>query len=420
MNFLQSLNYLNSFANLERLTQGSPLQKRFLNLDRMRLLLEWAGHPEKAFFPVVIAGTKGKGSTGFFLESILSEAGIPCGFYSSPHLETPRERIRLQGRLISERCWAAGLSEIKRMLFKKRLAQAAEPFTYFEIMTLLAMLAFKAAKVRVGIFEVGLGGRLDAVNVLKAPLAVLTPIDMDHEDFLGNTLAKIAVEKAGIIHAGAEVVTAPQKFSALKVVRARVRQCHAVLHQVKGELGLQAGLFGAHQSLNAAVAQKTAVVLQARFGFVIPAAAVKRGLAKSHWPGRFEVMQGNPGIILDGAHNPVSVRALVAALKAARLKGPRVLVFGVTKDKNFKEMLRVLAGYFNEIIVTPLSDNPRGREIASMLPEAARCFKAVYPVASPEEALALACRKLAWGGWLAATGSFFLIGRLRPLVKKLP
>ena len=418
MNFLQSVNYLNSFVNLERLTHG--IQNRFLNLDRMRLLLEWAGHPEKSFFPVVIAGTKGKGSTGFFLESILSEAGIACGFYSSPHLETPRERIRIRGSLISERHWATGLSEIRRILSKKRMAQAAEPFTYFEIMTLLAMLVFKDAKIRVGIFEVGLGGRLDAVNVLEAPLAVLTPIDMDHEDFLGHTLAKIAAEKAGIIHARAEVVTAPQKSAALKVIRARVHQCRATLHPVRAARSVHAGLFGPHQKINAAVAQKAAEVLQARFGFKIPGSAVKRGLAKSHWPGRFETIAGKPGVILDCAHNPVSVRALVSALRSAKLKGPRILLFGVTQDKNFKEMLRALAGYFDEIIVTPLTGNPRGRETGSILPEAARYFKAVYSAASPAEALAIARHRLSRDGWLVATGSFYLIGSLRPLVKKLP
>ena len=218
MTYSQSLNYLNSFLNLERII-FTP-NNRLWNLERMELLLKWFSHPEKSFFPVLIAGTKGKGSTGFFLESILIEAGIRTGFYSSPHLEDPRERIRIQGRMISKKVWCKGVEAIRRVLKKYSVSPLRMPprfekeimrgVTYFEILTLLAALLFKKAGIKAGIFEVGMGGRLDATNALGAKVVILTPVHLDHEAILGGTIAKIAVEKAAVVHKGSEVVLSPQ------------------------------------------------------------------------------------------------------------------------------------------------------------------------------------------------------------------
>jgi len=206
MNYSESLRYLNSFLNLERITfiPGN----RLWNLRRMQILLKWFPPKKRAqdFLPILIAGTKGKGSTGYFLESILGASRIPCGFYTSPHLEDPRERIRIRGRMVSRGVWTRGVNQIRKGLTGRRLPPAAGEFTYFEIMTLLAILLFRQAGLRIGIFEVGMGGRLDATNALAAPLVILTPINLDHEAFLGNTVGKIAAEKAAIIHRGARVV----------------------------------------------------------------------------------------------------------------------------------------------------------------------------------------------------------------------
>ncbi len=440
-----------------------PADRRW-KLERMRSLLALFEHPEKSFIPVVIVGTKGKGSTGFFLQSILKSAGISAGFYSSPHLETPLERIRINGEIISKSLWAQWLSLIRCVLdgHKVRgvpLAGLLEQATYFEIMTLMAALAFKEKEVKIGIFEAGMGGRLDAVNALGASCVIVTPIDLDHQEFLGDTLAQIAVEKAAVIHPGASVITAVQKQEALRIIRTRVKKMQARLWRVTKPVRFSVGLRGEHQKWNAAVAVKAATILvsslpdgkdshvrnavgvesfrsspgdgkdshvrnavgvesfrSSRGGEEAMRLAVQSGLAATDWPGRFEIFPGNPSVILDGAHNPVSARALVQTLRALKFQGPEILIFGVAQDKDFRKILIQLSGYFREVVLAPLPRSGRGREVSSLLSESARLFSGVFPARTLREGMSLAQQCVGKRGRIVATGSFYLVGALRKML----
>ncbi len=410
MRYTESLRYLNSFLNLERITYLPD--NRLWNLARMRLLLDWAGHPEKYFFPILIAGTKGKGSTGFFLESILSSAKISCGFYSSPHLEDPRERIRIGGKIISQSDWNKGLAHIRRILGRRPLPSRLGNFTYFEIMTLLAMMVFKKAGIRVGIFEVGMGGRLDATNVLDAKIAVVTPIHFDHEAFLGYTIPKIAREKAAIIHAGSYVVLSQQKPAANREILKRSRKMRAHIFHAAPAKEFRLGLAGEFQKTNAGAAVCAANILRTHFRFLIPKAAIRKGLSKKNWPGRLEFIRRRINWLLDGAHNPASVQALTRHLEHEYPKRKRLLVFGTSRDKRSDKMLATLSRYFDDCILTPTA-NPRSQELGVLLNQARGKFTRIFPVGSSDQALELASR-VADGNTLAVVaGSFYLIGEAR-------
>lgn len=414
MNYSDSLRYLNSFLNLERIIFHP--QNRLWNLKRMRLLLEWFDHPEKSFFPVLIAGTKGKGSTGFFLESILKASAIPAGFYSSPHLEDPRERIRLQGRMISRRTWIEGLRRVRNVLKTHRLQKSIGDFTYFEIMTLLAILAFKQAKVRIGIFEVGMGGRLDATNTIHAPLVILTPVYLDHEAFLGDTIAKIADEKAAIIHGGADVVVSPQKKAARDVIRRRIRSKKATAWTAASIPNIPLGLLGDFQRINAGAAVQAARILKDRYGYPMADEKVILGLTCDHWPGRLEYFKGRPDIVIDGAHNPSSIQALVGSLRKLFAHRRQILIFGASRDKRTDKMLQILGTFFEEIVLTPIP-TPRSQEMEVLLREARPHFKRIYPQRNVAEALEFGRRMAGRNDLMVVTGSFYLIGEVRKLIK---
>ncbi len=416
MQYSDSLRYLNSFLNLERIIYHP--KNRLWNLDRMRILLDWFDHPEKSFFPILIAGTKGKGSTGFFLESILTASGIRTGFYSSPHLEDPRERIRLQGQMVSRNDWLEGIRGIRLILSKRHLNSRYGDFTYFEIMTLLAMLIFKRKSSQIGIFEVGMGGRLDATNVLDPKVEILTPIYLDHEAFLGDTVAEIAREKAAIIRQGADVIVSPQVKEAKKVIGIEIRKKKARCRRVVPyhDFKIKLGLIGEHQKVNAGLAVAAAMVLQKKYGFPISKEAIRSGLQRKNWPGRFEIFLRKPEFVLDGAHNPSSVKALTRALRERYADRDRLLIFGTSRDKRSDQMLKELGSFFDRIILTPLP-TPRSQEIAVLMHEARKNFRVIIPTSSIHEAVTLS-KKLARSKTLVvATGSFYLIGEVRKLIR---
>ncbi len=451
MNYSQSLRYLNSFLNLERIL-FTP-RNRLWNLGRMRQLLEWFGHPEKKLFPILIAGTKGKGSTGFFLESILDSAGVRAGFYSSPHLEDPRERIRIQRKMVSKKMWCKGIETIRRGLIKHQVSpchpersegsprsSAEQSFrigkkrlrmtprfekewmrgvTYFEILTLLAVLLFKEAGVEAGVFEVGLGGRLDATNALGAKVVILTPVHMDHEAILGNTIAKITAEKAAVVHQSADVIVSPQLPEALRVIQIRIRKQKARSYPVRGAWPGKVGLRGDFQKINAGAAALAAKALRSR-GFQIPEQAIRQGLQASDWPGRMETFPAALGprrdLLIDGAHNPAAIRALVRNLRV-RVRGKaRLLIFGTSRDKNSAEMLKILGSFFANIILCR-NPNPRSQEIGTLISHARPWFQGIFPAANVPEALELAKSLSKAGDTVVATGSFYLIGEIRKKIK---
>ncbi len=414
MNYSQSLQYLQQFLNHEAILH---LEKnRAWNLDRMKLLLKWFGHPEKKFLPILIAGTKGKGSTGFFLEAILTEAGIPAGFYCSPHLETPLERIRIQGQMISRNAWAKELSAIRRVLEKKKIPAGLGGFTYFEIMTLLAMMCFARSKCRIGIFEAGLGGRLDATNVLDAPMVILTSISLDHEAILGNTLAKIAWEKSGIIRRGAQVLTGAQFPEVGKVINEIVHQKHASLLSASRVPAFRIGLSGCFHEDNAGLAVLAAQTLEKRFGLQVPEQAIKAGLLRTNWPGRMERLSHKPAFIIDGAHNPASIAKLVQTYQKRDPKQKTLLIFGTSRDKRYETMLEMLSRQFRDILLVR-SLSPRARDIQDLILAARPLFHHVWVAGSAPEAVVLAKKLSAGYSEILATGSFYLIGEIRGFFK---
>ena len=414
MNYSQALRYLNSFTDLEKLSALPG--NSFFNLRRMEHLLEISRHPEKQFFPILIAGTTGKGSTGFFLESILQANGIRAGYYHSPHVETSRERIRIAGEMVSRESWTKGLSEIRKLLQARPLAAKFGRLTYFEILTFLAIWIFSKKAVEVGIFEIGLGGRLDATNVLQAPLVILTPIHLDHEAFLGNTIAKIAAEKAAILKPCGHTVIARQCPEALSVIRGAVKRSAGILWQAAPISGIPLGLDGDFQRINAGVALKAAEILGKNFNFKLSSELAKKGLCSRKWIGRMESFhRGGRQFILDGAHNPLSVKELVRSLRSSRMRNPW-LVFGAMNDKNSREMLRVLSSYFSKVILTGIAGN-RAKPVAMLLEEAKGLFKCVLAAQNVRESFALVKKASRPSARVVVTGSFYLVGEARRLLK---
>lgn len=407
MNYSKSLDYLNSFINYERIVLNAG--NRQLNLKRMRFLIELFGFEKLNFFPVLIAGTKGKGSSGFLLSSILREAGYRTGFYNSPHLETPRERIRIDGNIISKSEWSAALDQIRKKISKTKWPKAIGELTYFEILTFLAIFIFHKRQLHFGIFEVGLGGRLDATNVLDAPLSLLTTIGLDHQKFLGNTLGSIAREKAAIMRPDSQTVVVPQKAAAMRVIQDEARRIGARLYKSDKR---NVSLKGDFQRINAGAAAKAAELLRDVFGYKISAQAVAQGLKVSDWPGRFESHQYKGRWILDAAHNPSAIDALMPDLK--RLKGfsRKIAFFAVASDKNAQEMLKSLSLVFDEVVVVA-SPDPRAYPVGDLTRLAVRYFKTAYPLVNINDGMRFITEIADSRTLVLATGSFHLVGAVR-------
>jgi dihydrofolate synthase / folylpolyglutamate synthase len=420
------------------------------NLENISVLSERLGRPDRAYPSVHIAGTNGKGSTAAFVESILRHAGFRTGLYSSPHLERINERVRINGQEISDREFAETFSRVQ-MIIEALLAAGrlrAHP-TFFECVTALAFEQFARSRVEFGVFEVGLGGRLDATNILQPVLCVITRIDMDHENFLGHSLKEIAGEKAGILKRGTPAVTGPQHPEALQVIRARAAELAAPLIETSETYRLEmdkeneqpgrvsktseaaAGcargkaiqcatgrvtqiapmLQGRFQAENALIAIAAAHCLQRR-GYRIPDEAIEEGISHAEWPGRLEKVQSQPDLYLDGAHNPAAARE-VAAFLQRYIGGRRIwLLFGALRDKAVDEIAGILFPFADHVVFT----QPRtSRAIsAEQLAEIAGHHAAQFSVnQDAEEALEGILAKAAASDAVFVTGSLYLVGEIR-------
>ena len=416
MNYSQSLHYLNSFFNLERISEIP--HNSFWNLKRMEYLLKISGNPQKNFFPILIAGTVGKGSTGFFLESILKESKIKAGFYNSPHILDPKERIRIGGRNVSEKAWVEGLSYIKTILKKKPLPKNLGNLTYFEIMTFLAIWTFKETNVKIGIFEIGMGGRLDATNVLDAKLSIFTPIHFDHESFLGNTLEKIAKEKAEIIKRNAKVISSPQNKKVVDIINvyAKKKKAEIIFASPVNKKILE--LDGDFQKMNAGVSIKAACILREDFGFSISKENSFKALRKGNWFGRWEKIKGGRNdFILDGAHNPLSIKILAKEVKKSLKNKKRWLVFGAMRDKKSGEMLKILSSAFDKVILTE-AFCLRSRKTEELIDEAKKYFKLIFLTKSIKDALELFSNRANYKETAVITGSFYLVGEAKEILNR--
>lgn len=331
----------------------------------MRQLLAALGDPDRRMHCVLIAGTKGKGSTAALLASILHSAGVRAGLFTSPHLQVFRERIRIDGEMIGS---AAFLDAVRRLgpavsALRRRAPAAGDPTTY-ELALGLALRRFAEAGCRIAVLEVGLGGAQDAANAVEPAVSVIASIGYDHTAILGRTLGAIATEKAGVMRRGRPALLAVQRPAAAAALQRACRRTGAGCLTVPPHAVTSLGLVGAHQEQNAALARAVAQEL-ARLGHPITSRAVRRGLAAARWPGRFEVIAGRPPVVLDGAHNGSSAVALAQTLR--REYGGRAvhLVIGINADKDADAVLRPLLGVCESVTVTA-STSPRARPVADL------------------------------------------------------
>ena len=378
MNYTETIAYLYSLADYEkvRIERYTP---ETLDLSRVERLLAAVGNPHTRFPTVHIAGTKGKGSTAAMSEACLRAAGYRIGFYTSPHMHTFRERIQVDRRKIAREEVVALVEEVRPLI------ERTPGVTYFEAITAIGFLHFARSKVEVAVVEVGLGGRLDATNVLMPEVSVITSLSLDHTYLLGNTLAEIAREKAGIIKPGIPAVSAPQRTEAIKVLEAVSQERGSSLTEVGRDWDYDPGsadldgqaftarritgggseldgeywipLLGRHQLENATNAIAALDIMRQR-GFHIPIEAVHEGLRSVCWLGRLEILSRKPLVVVDGAHNSYSAQVLRRALEEWFPDQRWVLIFGASADKDVAGMLKVLLPISEYTIVTR-SDHPR-------------------------------------------------------------
>lgn len=407
MNFAEALSYLLSLGH-ETLTIK-------LGLANTETLLAALGNPHQDFPAVQIAGTNGKGSTAVTLNSICREAAIRAGLVTSPHLISITERISINGEQISEADFArftARVKETAEELVKQGKLEALP--TFFEQVTAIALLAFHEAKIDLAILETGLGGRLDSTTAARAETVAITSIAMDHEEYLGHSLAEIAAEKAAIIRPGVVAIIAPQTEEVLAVI---VRRCEAVgvepelVEPSRGE-NISIGLRGRHQIENVATAIALAEALRER-GFAISREAIIRGVENARHPGRLELWEGPPRMLFDGAHNPAAARALREYLDEF-VKEPITMIFGAMRDKALAEMAAVLFPVADQLILTEL-DNPRTASLDVLrlaVPENFNSTK-LHRASSTDDALRIAKQMTPADGLICVTGSLFLVGAVQ-------
>ncbi|WP_186001903.1 MULTISPECIES: folylpolyglutamate synthase/dihydrofolate synthase family protein [Corallococcus] len=403
-----------------------------LGLERVRDALAALGHPERDFPALHVAGTNGKGSTCAFVARALEAAGHRVGLYTSPHLVRVNERIRVAGEDIPDDVFGQRILEV----LERYPSARADPMTYFEFGTVVALWHFSRERVDVAVLETGLGGRLDATSAAAPVVTCVTPVSFDHMEYLGHTLREIAGEKAGIFKPGVPVVLSRQDPEALDALLGRAEQLAVPVRlegrdfglapESEGRLayrgpvwslgGLTLALRGPYQHQNAAVALACLEVLHERGVAVTPEAA-RVGLATARWPGRLEEVADAPTVVVDGAHNPAGVAVLLEALRTLYAARPLHLVFGVVADKDRGPMLRALFPLAASVHLTPL-DTPRSLAPSRYIHEAGALCSRVVAHASLEDALAGA-RADALGhpdGVVLATGSLFLVGAVKRLV----
>ncbi len=387
-----------------------------LGLRNTELLLQALDNPERSYFVVQIAGTNGKGSTAVMLDSISRAAGIRTGLYTSPHLVSMTERIRIAGQEITPDDFARYATTVRTVAEDLLARHEIEALpTFFEQLTAIALLAFREARVELAILETGLGGRLDSTTAANAAIVGVTPIAMDHEDYLGETLASIAAEKAAIIRPGVVAVIAKQQPEALAGLLAR---CDAV--GVKPSLEadtdfikqIRLGLRGRHQIENASVAIRIAKALG------ISDAAIISGLETVQHAGRLELIPHKPDFLLDGAHNPAGAQALRDYLEEFD-HGPLTLIFGAMSNKKLDQIAEILFPLADCLILTSIH-NPRAAAIETLAPLAQSHARGrVIEANSSADALRTAITETPNNGLICVTGSLYLIGETRPIVLQL-
>ena len=440
MSGLQSLGYPQAIDRLlgmvdhERPRPNAPRQKRIYDLGRMEALLERLGRPHLAVDTIHVAGTKGKGSVAALCDSVLNAAGYRTGFYSSPHLHWFRERIRRDTRPIGEDQFA---SLVERLWPQQEWIEQntdLDAVSLFEFMTAMAFQCFAEDGADVQTIEVGLGGRLDATNVVQPKVCVITSVSLDHMAILGDTIGEIAAEKAGIIKPGAAVVVAPQAPEAHKVILEFCRERgirpvqvglditwktgdsslegqHLRVKGLLGEYELQMPLLGAHQLENAATAVGALEEMR-RGGYEISPAAMAEGFTNVAWPCRMEVLSRDPLVVADGAHNPYSMDTLLESLPRYLAHQRLLLIAGFSRDKNVTQMVEKLSSV-RPIVFATRSRHPRSVPPGALAAEFEGQGVAAIETETVAEAVGRAINTARPGDLILGTGSLFVAAEVR-------
>lgn len=373
-----------------------------LGLERMAALLSRLGDPQQSFRAMHVAGTKGKGSTSAFAASMCRAAGLRTGLTTSPHLSTARERIIIDDAMIDEDAFVSLAGEVEH-------AAADLDASFFEKMIAMALLAFARASVDVAVVEVGLGGRLDATNLVVPSACAITRLGLDHTEHLGPTLEHIAREKAGILKPGVPAAVAPQDERALEVIVEVGARVAAPLIHVEPDPSLHPSLAGVHQLENASVA---AALVRAG-GLGVRDDDIRRGVARTTWPGRYETLRDAPVLVVDGAHNATSAAALCdTALADPRLRGDLTLIVGMTSGHDALAFARELAPLRPRRVLAVASRSPRTQSARDVARALARVFVAVEETQLD--------RALEASGPALVTGSLYLVGEARERVRGAP
>jgi dihydrofolate synthase/folylpolyglutamate synthase len=401
-----------------------------LGLSTIKKILKGLGNPQQGYASIHVAGTNGKGSVASSLASILYQSGYKTGLYTSPHLVRFNERIQVNNRPVSNKNVVAAYHAVRRVHHGKR-----EP-TFFEFATAMALYEFDRQQVDWAVIETGMGGRLDATNVIQPELSIITNISLEHRDYLGDTLSRIAAEKAGIIKKRKPVVTAIRQKPALRVVEEIAAEKNAPLYRLGRDFrvrrkhpgtfsyyglkntwhNLQTALRGSHQADNAALVLAACELISERKAN-LELANIKKGLATNHWPGRLETVSKNPLIILDGAHNQAAARNLARFL-SSNLAGPKItLVIGILDDKPYKVMLKSLLPLASRVVLTRAKidralDPRRLQEVAgefgvesTIIPDVVQAVKYAIDTSAPDDAICIA-------------GSLYVVGEAKAAFDK--
>ncbi|MCA9145177.1 MAG: bifunctional folylpolyglutamate synthase/dihydrofolate synthase [Planctomycetaceae bacterium] len=456
--YQSALEFLYGRINYERTDRGVPGGSQ-LKLDRMQQLLDALGNPQESLKAVHIAGTKGKGSTAEMIACALTAAGFRTGLYTSPHLEKLEERISIDGADCTSAELVKLVEAVRPAVAELDQKTAKEDGlgnpTFFEITTAMAMLHFVDHGVDVAVLEVGLGGRLDSTNVCRPVVTVITSISFDHIQQLGNTLAAIAREKAGIVKPAIPLICGVTQSEPLNVIQQIAVERGARIYQIGEDFGyryapplrnspnlsggvidyrdslsrdgtqfdaVRVGMLGSHQASNAAIAIATLRRMQ-EDGWNVPEPAIRDGIANARCTARIEVLSREPTVIVDTAHNLASIEALLSALDESFDDQHRLLIFAATRDKDVSGMLRLLLPRFETVILTRYVENPRGVAPERLLELVERLRDELQPVPSvivcdsPSAAWEKAQATATPEHLVCISGSFFLAAEMRPMIE---
>jgi dihydrofolate synthase/folylpolyglutamate synthase len=441
MTYQQAISHLNSFINFERLPELYH-DTREKDIDDFRKLLNLLGNPHFDYPTIHIAGTKGKGSTAAMLASVLKAAGYKVGLYTSPHLISVRERIRIDGRMISKHAFASFIKRIYTTISESNVHLRSAYRTVFEHLTAVAMLHFSRQKVDIAIFEAGLGGKLDSTIVLEPVLSILTSIGLDHTTILGNTISEISADKAHIIKPNVPVVSSQQTPEAMQQIIKRSSFTSSFLSVAPGhsefnvlersfksqslktsrkwfnESTIKLNLAGRFQLENLSSVLESIEILK-KIGFSISNEAIKEGLLKVRWLGRLQYIKGKPPLILDGSHNELALNVLLNAINELNGFNRLFVVFSAIQGKPVKQMLKMILKASETIFLTQLTF-PKGMSLDDMYiiaqSEGINCRKC----SDLKTAINQAKNQATPNDLILITGSLYLVGEVLRYQHRLP